>query len=58
MATSSSDIVIGTQPAQQLTCMEVRGGNQLTTRTTRTVELARLDAWADSKLLHGFGASA
>jgi phosphoserine phosphatase RsbU/P len=46
MATSSRDIVIGTQPAQQMTCMEVWGGSQL---TTRTVELAGLDAWVYSK---------
>jgi len=46
MATSNRDIVIGTQPAQQMTCMEVWGGSQL---TTRTVELAGLDAWVYSK---------
>lgn len=46
MATLSKDIVIGTQPAQQMTCMEVWGGSQL---TQRTVELAGLDAWVYSK---------
>ena len=46
MATSTKGIVIGTQPAQQMTCMEVWGGSQL---TTRTVELAGLEAWVYSK---------
>lgn len=46
MVTLNKDIVIGTQPAQQMTCMEVWGGSQL---TQRTVELAGLDAWVYSK---------
>jgi phosphoserine phosphatase RsbU/P len=40
------DLFIGTEPAQQMQCMEVWGGSQL---TARTVELAGLDAWVYSK---------
>jgi len=46
MSEPKRDLVIGTAPAQQMQCMEVWGGSQL---TTRTVELAGLDAWVYSK---------
>src|ERR1700686_3299389 len=42
----NNEPVAGRKPAQQMTCMEVWGGSQL---TTRRVEMGGLDAWVYSK---------
>src|ERR1700692_3297211 len=42
----NNETVVGKKPAQQMTCMEVWGGSQL---TTRRVEMGGLDAWVYSK---------
>jgi phosphoserine phosphatase RsbU/P len=46
MATLKKDVLVGTPPSQQMSCMEVWGGSQL---TTRGVALGGLDAWVYSK---------
>jgi hypothetical protein len=46
MATPTNQPVAANTPAQQMTCMEVWGGSQL---TTRRVEMGGLDAWVYSK---------
>lgn len=46
MPDANRDVVVSAQPTQQMSCMEVWGGSQL---TTRTVELAGLDAWVYSR---------
>jgi phosphoserine phosphatase RsbU/P len=42
----NNETVVGKKPAQQMTCMEVWGGSQL---TTRRVEMGGLDAWVYSR---------
>ena len=42
----TNESITSRKPAQQMTCMEVWGGNQL---TTRRVEMGGLDAWVYSK---------
>ncbi len=46
MATPNKEILTGTKTKQQMTCMEVWGGSQL---TTQRVEMGGLDAWVYSK---------
>src|ERR1700733_5372417 len=46
MATPNKEILTGTKTPQQMTCMEVWGGSQL---TTQRVEMGGLDAWVHSK---------
>jgi sigma-B regulation protein RsbU (phosphoserine phosphatase) len=46
MATPNKEILTGTKTPQQMTCMEVWGGSQL---TTQRVEMGGLDAWVYSK---------
>ena len=46
MATLKKDVLVGTPPSQQMSCMEVWGGSQL---TSRGVALGGLDAWVYSK---------
>src|SRR6202162_143661 len=46
MPETNNEPVAGRKPAQQMTCMEVWGGSQL---TTRRVEMGGLDAWVYSK---------
>jgi sigma-B regulation protein RsbU (phosphoserine phosphatase) len=46
MTAPNNEAVASKKPAQQMTCMEVWGGSQL---TTRRVEMGGLDAWVYSK---------
>jgi len=46
MATPNNEPVASKKPPQQMSCMEVWGGSQL---TTRRVEMGGLDAWVYSK---------
>ena len=46
METPNSEVAAGRKAAQQMSCMEVWGGSQL---TTRGVEMGGLDAWVYSK---------
>jgi hypothetical protein len=46
MALSNEEVTASKKPAQQMSCMEVWGGSQL---TTRRVEMGGLDAWVYSK---------
>src|ERR1700675_723209 len=46
MPETNNEPVAGKKPPQQMTCMEVWGGSQL---TTRGVEMGGLDAWVYSK---------
>ncbi|HEV2520993.1 MAG TPA: PP2C family protein-serine/threonine phosphatase [Candidatus Acidoferrales bacterium] len=46
MATTKKEVLVGTPPSQQMSCMEVWGGSQL---TKRGVALGGLDAWVYSK---------
>src|ERR1700675_2805989 len=46
MPETNNEPVAGKKPPQQMTCMEVWGGSQL---TTRRVEMGGLDAWVYSK---------
>jgi sigma-B regulation protein RsbU (phosphoserine phosphatase) len=46
MALSNDEVIASKKPAQQMSCMEVWGGSQL---TTRRVEMGGLDAWVYSK---------
>ena len=46
MPASSNDAVVSNQPAQHMSCMQVWGGSQL---TTRGVAMGGLDAWVYSK---------
>src|ERR1700693_2006921 len=46
MPASNNEAVASNKSAQQMTCMEVWGGSQL---TTRGVEMGGLDAWVYSK---------
>src|SRR6202451_978889 len=46
MTTPNNDSVANNKTAQQMSCMEVWGGSQL---TTRRVEMGGLDAWVYSK---------
>jgi len=46
MPAPNKETAASNKPAQQMTCMEVWGGSQL---TTRRVEMGGLDAWVYSK---------
>src|ERR1700758_5293257 len=46
MTVPNNEAVASNKPAQQMSCMEVWGGSQL---TTRRVEMGGLDAWVYSK---------
>jgi sigma-B regulation protein RsbU (phosphoserine phosphatase) len=46
MTAPNNEAVTGIKPSQQMSCMEVWGGSQL---TTRRVEMGGLDAWVYSK---------
>jgi phosphoserine phosphatase RsbU/P len=46
MSAPNNEVTGSKKPAQQMTCMEVWGGSQL---TTRRVEMGGLDAWVYSK---------
>src|SRR6202051_5420709 len=46
MPETNNEAVASKKPSQQMTCMEVWGGSQL---TTRRVEMGGLDAWVYSK---------
>src|SRR5271169_5634430 len=46
MSAPNNEVAGTRKPAQQMTCMEVWGGSQL---TTRRVEMGGLDAWVYSK---------
>jgi phosphoserine phosphatase RsbU/P len=46
MAAAKQAVIVGTQPPQQMQCMEVWGGSQV---INRSVELGGLDAWVYSK---------
>ena len=46
MTAPNNEAVASNKPAQQMSCMEVWGGSQL---TTRRVEMGGLDAWVYSK---------